>query len=137
MQINIPQTSFFIKSLFFRVFAIIMARILKLTPLYFIKYVLTAYHFRSNMMSIARNNILIKKIHFKLFLRLPRVGSGTSKKIGSGTEEKNYNFFKDQIISCIVYLLKVNLIQNKSSQTSFFIFLTSNDLLFLTSDDLR
>ena len=38
-----------------------MAQILTLTPLYFIKYVFTALHFRSDMVLIDRNNILIKK----------------------------------------------------------------------------
>ena len=46
-----------------------MARMLKLTPLYFIKYVLTAHHFRLDMMLIARNNILMKKIPLSIIFK--------------------------------------------------------------------
>ena len=73
-----------------------MAPMLKLTPLYFIKYALTAHHFRSDMLLFARNNILIKKIPLSIIFKASTGGVwDLDKKTGFGTEEKNYIFFKD------------------------------------------
>ena len=66
---------------------------LKLTASYFIKYVITAYNFRSNMIKIAGSNILIKIISLTIFLRLPQVGSGIWKKIGVLILRKNCDYF--------------------------------------------
>ena len=72
-----------------------MARMMKLTPLYFFKYVLTAHHFRLDMMLIARNNILIKKNPLSIIFKASTGGAwDLEKKTRSGTEEKDIIFFK-------------------------------------------
>ena len=95
-----------------------MARMLKLTPLYFIKYILTAHHFRSDMMVIARNSILIKN-SLSIIFKASMVGVWGLKNTGSVTEEKAIIFLRlDHFMYFIPFEGKFNV--EKSSQTSFF-----------------
>ena len=57
-----------------------MARMMNLIPLNFFKYVLTAHHFRLDMMLIARNNILIKKIPFSIVFKASTGGAWDLEK---------------------------------------------------------
>ena len=87
-----------------------MARMMKLTPLYFFKYVLTAHHFRLDMMLIARNNILIKKNPLSIIFKASTGGAWDLEKTGSGTEEKYIYIFKTRSFHVLcIYHLKGNL----------------------------
>ena len=57
-----------------------MARMMKLTPLYFFKYVLTAHHFILDMMLITRNNILIKRITLSIIFKASTGGAWDLEK---------------------------------------------------------
>ena len=72
-----------------------MAPMLKLTPLYFIKYALTAHHFRSNMLLFARNNILNKKIPLSIIFKASTGGVlDLDKKLDLVLKKKIKNFLK-------------------------------------------
>ena len=72
-----------------------MAPMLKLTPLYFIKYALTAHHFRSDMLLFARNNILIKIIPLSIIFKASTGGVwDLDKKLDLVLKKKKKKFLK-------------------------------------------
>ena len=70
-----------------------MAWMLKLTPLYFIKYALTAPHFRSDMILIARNNILIKTNPLSIIFKASTGGVWNLEKNWIWYTDKKVIFF--------------------------------------------
>ena len=87
-----------------------MARMMKLTPLYFFKYVLTAHHFRLYMMLIARNNILIKKNPLSIIFKASTGGAwDLEKKLDLVLKKNIYLFLRLDHFMYYIYHLKGNL----------------------------
>ena len=87
-----------------------MAQILTLTPLYFIKYVFTALHFRSDMVLIDRNNILIKKNPLSIIFKASTGGAwDLEKKLDLVLKKKISFFLRLDYFMYYIYHLKGNL----------------------------
>ena len=115
-----------------------MAPMLKLTPLYFIKYALTAHHFRSDMLLFARKNILIKKNPLSIIFKASTGGVwDLDKKLDLVLKKKIIIFLKTRLFHVLYTIWKEIRCRIKVPKQVFFIFLTTDDLLLLTSDDLR
>ena len=114
-----------------------MAPMLKLTPLYFIKYALTAHHFRSDMLLFARNNILIRKIPLSLIFKASTGGVWDLQKNWIWYWRKKFFFLKTRLFHVLYTIWKEIRCRIKVPKQVIFIFLTTDDLLLLTSDDLR
>ena len=84
-----------------------MAPMLKLTPLYFIKYALTAHHFRSDMLLFARNNILIRKNPLSIIFKASTGGVwDLDKKLDLVLKKKIIIFLKTRLFHVLYTIWK-------------------------------